>query len=477
MSDQSRRDFVKTIATAGAALTIVPRHVLGRGMTPPSDTLNIAGVGCGGMGRINLRNLSSENIVALCDCDWGYVDEAFSKLDDEFTREQKRLSEEKKPEERDRIARAVALMRRFKDTHVPKAVRYKDFREMLDKQKDIDAVVVATADHTHAVIASAAMELGKHVYVQKPLTTTVAEARALADKAKRTKVVTQMGNQGHSWDDGRKVVEWIQSGAIGPVSEVHIWTNRPLAFWPQGIPRPAQMAPQLPGAKPKWDMPAVMQRLAAAMYGPYLVPPKLDWDLFLGPAPSVEYHPVYHPFNWRGWVDWGNGAIGDMGAHLIDHAFWSLDLGMPTSLETVSTPFNGACYPMATTTYYEFPAKGGRPAVTVTWYDGGLTPPKPPELGDDEKLNPTGGAIFIGSKGKLMHDTYGLNPRLLPETLAKEVGDPPRKLARITDSHEMNWANAAKGKGEASTPFSYAARLTEVMLLGIVSLRAKSKIF
>ena len=477
MADKTRREFVKTVAGAGAAFTIVPRHVLGRGMTPPSDLINIAGVGCGGMGRVNLRNLSSENIVAMCDVDWGYVDESFSRLDKEFEAEQKRLDEAEKPEDRDRIVQTIELMRRFKDVHVPKAARYKDFREMLDKQKDIDAVVVATADHTHAVIASSAMDLGKHVYMQKPLTTTVHEARALADKARQTKVVTQMGNQGHSWDDGRKVVEWIQSGAIGPVREVHVWTNRPLAYWPQGIPRPAPALPIVQGEKAKWNMPAVMNRLAAAMYGPYAVPASLDWDLFLGPAPSVEYHPVYHPFNWRGWVDWGNGAIGDMGAHLIDHAFWSLDLGMPTSIETVSTPFNGACYPMATTTYYEFPARGTRPAVKLTWYDGGLTPPKPPELGDEEKLDPTGGAIFIGSKGKLMHETYGLNPRLLPESLQKSAGDPPRKLARITDSHEMNWANAAKGKGEASTPFEYAARLTEVMLLGIVSLRAKTKIF
>jgi Oxidoreductase family, C-terminal alpha/beta domain len=217
-----------------------------------------------------------------------------------------------------------------------------------------------------------------------------------------------------------------------------------------------------------------MTRLANAM-GLYSVPDTLSWDLFLGPAPSVEYHPLYHPFNWRGWVDWGVGAIGDMGAHLIDHAFWALDLGYPTSVETVSTPFNKSCFPMATTTYYEFPARGAMPPVKLTWYDGGLLPPRPEELGE-EALNPTGGAILVGSKGKLMYETYGLKPRLLPKSLEDTAGTPPKKLPRITTSHEINWSDAAKGKGEASTPFEYAARLTEMMLLGVVALRAGTKI-
>jgi hypothetical protein len=205
------------------------------------------------------------------------------------------------------------------------------------------------------------------------------------------------------------------------------------------------------------------------------VPDTLSWDLFLGPAPVVEYHPVYHPFNWRGWVDWGVGAIGDMGAHLIDHPFWALNLGYPTTVETVSTPFNKACHPMATTTYYEFPARGAMPAVKLTWYDGGLLPPKPVEMGDEE-FNRTGGVLFVGTKGKLLHDTYGVNPRLLPKSLHDSYGTPPQKLPRITTSHEMNWVDAAKGKIEASSPFEYAARLTEVMLLGVVALRAGKKI-
>jgi len=203
------------------------------------------------------------------------------------------------------------------------------------------------------------------------------------------------------------------------------------------------------------------------MAGNYPKPQGLAWDLFLGPAPYVEYHPVYHPFNWRGWVDWGSGALGDMGAHLIDHSMWALDLGYPTTIETVATPFNGVCFPNATMTIYEFPARGGKPPVKLTWYDGGLLPPKPVELGEDQILSPMGGALLVGSKGKLIHDTYGRNPRLLPASLHASYGKPKAKLPRIpNEGHEMNWVDAAKGKTTASCPFEYAAKLTEVMLLG-----------
>jgi predicted dehydrogenase len=197
--------------------------------------------------------------------------------------------------------------------------------------------------------------------------------------------------------------------------------------------------------------------------------------LFLGSAPACEYHPVYHPFNWRGWTDWGCGAIGDMGAHLIDFAYWSLDLGYPTSIETVSTPFDKACFPMASKTYYEFQARGSMPPVKLTWYDGGIMPATPPELGD-VKLTESGGALIVGSKGIVMHDNYGEKSRLFPETLAASVGEPKQTLERIAVSHEMNWANACKGIGTATTPFEYAARLTETMLLGVVALKAGEKI-
>jgi len=480
----TRRKFLTDVAAGSAAAAFVPRHVLGRGFTPPSDMLNIAGVGIGGMGRQNVINLSSQNIVALCDVDWGYADQGFGRLDSDIQRLRDRLANPSAPPAGGSsqapfdVAKAkVRLdnMIRLKDVHLPKAKRYKDFREMLEKQKDIDAVLVATADHMHAPIALAAMELHKHVYVQKPLTWSVEEARKMARTAKETKVATQMGNQGHSLDDARLTVEYIRAGAIGEVREIHIWTNRPLGFWPQGIPRPEAL--KEPADKLAWNGKGVNERLAGAMAGNYPVPEALAWNLFLGAAaPNIEYHPIYHPFNWRGWVDWGVGAIGDMGAHLMDHSMWALNLGMPSSVETISTPFNGATYPHATMTFYEFPARGPLPPVKLTWYDGGLKPNKPEELGDEE-LSGEGGALLIGSKGKLMHETYGAHPRLLPKSLQDSFGKPPQKLPRIPgEAHEMNWVDACKGKQEASCPFEYAARLTEVMLLGIVALKAGKRI-
>ncbi|HXI28255.1 MAG TPA: Gfo/Idh/MocA family oxidoreductase [Vicinamibacterales bacterium] len=486
----SRRDFVSDVALAGAGIAIVPRHVLGRGQTPPSDRFNVAAVGVGGQGRSNLVNLATEHVVALCDVDWDYADRGFASLDADIANQQGRLDRQQRGEarldsqgrpeapltalERERMTATIDRMKRLKEM-LPRATRYRDYREMLDRQKDIDGVVIATPDHMHATIALAAMDLGKHVYVQKPLTWSVAEARHLARKAKSMpKLATQMGNQGHSWDDARTAIEYVWAGAIGDVREVHIWTNRPLGYWPQGIPRPEVRT--APDGGFKWNGPGIEARLANAMAGSFPKPAALDWDLFLGVSPSVDYHPVYHPFNWRGWVDWGCGALGDMGAHLIDHSLWALDLGYPTSIETASTPFNGVCFPHATMTMYEFPARGSKPAVKLTWYDGGLLPKKPAEIGD-EPLNPTGGAILVGSKGKLMHDTYGRNPRLLPKSLHDSFGKPPQKLARVRDeSHEMNWVDAAKGKTQISSPFEYAAQLTEIMLLGIVALRAGKKI-
>jgi len=479
----TRRTFLTEVAAGGAACAIVPRHVLGRGFTPPSDKLNIAAIGVGGMGRANLINLASQNIVALCDVDWDYADKAFHRLDTDIEKLKRRIdhpAEPPYPGEPPVVADPVkdqALldgMIQLKTEHLPKAKRYRDYREMLEKQKDIDAVVVATPDHLHACITLAAMDLGKHVYVQKPLCWSVEEARKLSRRAKETKVATQMGNQGHSSDDGRTAVEYLWAGAIGDVREVHVWTNRPLGYWPQGVPRPE---PLKPGIEPlKWNGPGVDARLAAALAGNYPVPDGLAWDLFLGPGPKVEYHPIYHPFNWRGWTDWGVGAIGDMGAHLIDHSLWALNLGFPTSIETVSTPFNGASYPHATLTFYDFPARGHMPPVKMTWYDGGLMPHRPEELGDED-LKKEGGTLLIGTKGKLLHDTYGFKPRLLPKSLHDSFGKPPRKLPRIPrEDHEMNWVDAAKGKAEASCPFEYAARLTEIMLLGVVALHAEKKI-
>jgi predicted dehydrogenase len=478
----SRRGFLSSAAVTGAALTIVPRHVLGRGFTPPSDMLNIAGVGVGGMGRANLIALSSQNIVALCDVDWGYAGASLDRLNADIQRLKDRLEQPtpqaapgQPPVEFDRVKAQARIEGMTKlQAQVPKAKRYTDYRDMLEHQKDIDAVLVATADHMHASIALAAMDLGKHVYVQKPLTWCVDEARRMSKRARETKVATQMGNQGHSLDDGRLAVEYVQAGAIGEVREVHIWTNRPYGFWPQGVPRPEvkQDANETLG----WSGRDVQKRLGESLAGNYPVPDTLKWDLFLGVSPQTPYHPIYHPFNWRGWVDWGVGAIGDMGAHLIDHSMWALNLGLPTSIETVSTPFNGASYPLATQTFYEFPARGSMPAVKLTWYDGGLLPAKPEELGEEE-LSKEGGALLIGSKGKLMYNTYGQKPRLLPKSLHDSYGKPTQKLPRIAnEEHEMNWVNAAKGKTQTSSPFEYAAQLTEVMLLGVVALRASKRI-
>jgi predicted dehydrogenase len=484
--EMSRRSFIGKAAVTSAAVSIVPRHVLGRGFTSPSDLFNVAAVGVGGMGRSNLINLASQNIVALCDVDWAYTDRNLSRLDSDVANLQQHIDHpDATPPPGSRPAPKIDPVKakqrmdailHLKNDLIPKAKRYNDYRVMLEQQKDIDGVVVATPDHMHAPIALAAMDLGKAVYVQKPLCWSVSEARQLSKRAAETKVATQMGNQGHSLDDARTAVEYVWAGAIGEVREIHVWTDRPVGFWPQGVPRPKAPEAGESLADLKWDMKGVNARLAAAMAGNYPVPETLSWDLFLGVGPSVPYHPIYHPFNWRGWIDWGCGAIGDMGAHLLDVSMWSLNLGLPTSIETVSTPFNRDSYPSGELIFYEFAARGSQPPVKLTWYDGGLMPPKPEELGD-EALIKEGGAILIGSKGKLMHGTYGAHPRLLPQSLQDSFGKPPQKLSRIpNESHEMNWVDAAKGKTEASCPFAYAAKLTETMLLGVVSLRCGEKL-
>jgi hypothetical protein len=498
-SKVSRRDLIKNAAAAGAGFMIVPRHVLGQGMTPPSDLVNIATVGVTGMGASNTQAVMSQNIVAFCDVDFGLLDNRLAAWRNSAypiapapaanqppaapaagaggskptwtnfgpSKLQQAANTKWTPQPNNE------LLKRFVD-RIPRIARYRDYREMLEKQKDIDGIIVATPDHMHAVIASAAMQLGKHVYVQKPLCWSVHEARHLARLAASSKVVTQMGNQGHSQDDARRGQDYLAAGVIGEIREVHVWTNRPLGYWPQGVPRPAM--PAANANAPGWNNNGVTARLAAAMAGNYPVPATLSWDLFLGVAPHVEYHPIYHPFNWRGWVDWGQGALGDMGAHLIDHPVWGLKLGLPTTIETIATPFNGQTYPNATTTYYEFPARQGMPPVKLTWYDGGLLPPRPAELGE-EKLNPTGGVLYIGSKGKMIQETYGGVPRLLPMEFHNSSGAPSEKMARVPhQAHEMNWVNAIRGREEASSPFSYAAHLTEIMLLGIVALRANTKI-
>ena len=455
---RSRREFVTDTARIGLGVMIVPRHVLGRGYQAPSDTLNVAICGAGGMGMSNAEQLVGENIVALCDVDFGYVDRS--------------LLGRVKPANGKPGRNAEALGVAF-----GKAARFTDFRQMLATQRNLDAVVIATPDHLHAAIAKAAMEAGKHVYVQKPLTYSVHEARVLADTARRTGVVTQMGNQGHSSGDARLINEWIQAGVIGPVREVRVWTNRPI--WPQGIPHPAPPPADFPGMDKldwwgQWAMNAIV---GGALEGNFPVPQGLDWPMYLGPvARDVAYHPVYHPFRWRGWVDFGASALGDMGAHLVDHPFWALDLALPTSVEATSTPWGGseeepASFPQAMVAHYQFPAKGTRPPVQMSWYDGGLMPARPEHLPDEITLDREGGVVFIGDRGILVHGTYGAKPTIYPASLREAAAAVPKTIPRIGTSHEMNWADACKGQGQPTCPIEYAARLTEVMLLGLVALR------
>ncbi len=428
----TRRTFVGDMSKVAASAMILPRRVLGGvGYQAPSDTLNVAIVGPGGMGMSNAEALVTQNIVALCDVDFGYVERS--------------LADRMKDQDPKRRPDRLKLQEQFS-----KAKRYADFREMLAQQKDIEGVVIATPDHLHAVIAKAAMEAGKHVYVQKPLTYSVHEARALRDTARRTRVVTQMGNQGHSSEGARRINEWIQAGIIGPVHEVHVWTNRPI--WAQGVPRPTPLAAP--------------------------VPPGVRWDLYLGPVPEdVPYNPAYHPFSWRGWTDFGVGALGDMGAHLIDHPYWALGLTQPISIEATSTPWGGseekpATYPLAMMVHYEFGARGAAPPVKLSWYDGGLMPPRPAVLPDSVVFNREGGVIFVGEKGILMHETYGSNPRIWPEPLRQAAETVAKTVPRIEKSHELNWVAACKGQGKESSPIEYASQLTETMLLGIAALRS-----
>ncbi len=415
----SRRDFVKG-AAAATVFTIVPRHVLGQGHTAPSDKLNIAGIGVGGMGKNNLERCNTENIVALCDVDQKYAAPVFAKY--------------------------------------PNAKTWVDYRVMLEKQKDIDAIIIATPDHTHAVIAMAAMQLGKHVYVQKPLTHSVYEARMLTEAARKYNVITQMGNQGHSGEGTRIICEWIWSGAIGDVREVHAWTNRPV--WPQGVEvdRPAETPP---------------------------VPDGLNWDMWLGPAQYRPYHPTYIPEAWRAWWDFGTGSLGDLGCHVLDPAFWALNLKYPEAVEgNISTYWGGFWeytepkneqYPRSTIVRFKFPARDGMPPVHLTWWDGGLMPPRPEELEEGRKMgDEDGGLLFIGDKGTLMTGCYGKGPRLIPETKMIEFERPAPSIDRIPEGisgHEQDWVRACKDGKPASSNFDYSGPLTEMVLMGNLAVR------
>jgi len=413
----TRREFISRSTTAAAGFMIIPRHVLGgNGYSPPSDTLNIGCVGVGGQGFSDVRNVSSENIVALCDVD----DTMMAKLlkSDCIEPHPKKMYE--------------------------KANKYSNFRTMLEKEKGIDAITITIPDHTHTVVAMMAIKMGKHVYVQKPLTHTIKEARMLAKAAKEADIVSQMGNQGHAGEGGRLINEWIWDGAIGDVREVHTWTNRPI--WPQGIDAPKEIPS---------------------------VPSSLDWNLWLGPAPFRPYHPDYAPFSWRGWWDFGTGAMGDMGAHILDHPFWALKLGHPTSVQASSSKFTKDSYPLAEVLTYEFPARGKMPPVKLTWYDGGIMPPRPAELEDGRMMGDSGGGgLFVGDKGKLMYSTYGQHPRIIPETKMQEYQRPEKTIPRSPGIH-AEWIEAIKNGKKSTSDFSYSGTLTEVMLLGNIAVRMR----
>jgi len=414
-SDKSltRRKFIKATAVASGFM-IVPRHVLGGpAYVAPSDKINIAAVGVNGKGKTDIRMVAHENIYALCDIDDRKM---AGTLEEDWTSP-------------------------FRD----KAKKYRDYREMLDNEPEIDAVLISTPDHMHAPIATHAMSLGKHLYVQKPLTHSVAEARLLAKLARETYVVTQMGNQGHAEEGARLINEWVADGVLGTVSEIHCWTNRPV--WPQGIARPE---------------------------GSDLVPAHMDWDLWLGAAPHRPYlERRYHAFNWRGWRDFGTGVVGDMGAHIIDHPYWALDLDLPTRVSASSTQWGKGMesFPVGSKIHFEFPAKGNRPALKMTWYDGGLLPERPDLLENGRQMGDNdGGVLIVGDKNTLMHGVYGRDPCLIPETKHLAYNKPAPTMARSPGIYQ-EWIDAIKDRSKLTTSsFEYSGRLTETMLLGNVAL-------
>ncbi len=406
----SRRTFIEG-AAGTAGWMFLPRRVLGA-----SDRLNVAGIGVGGKGAGEIRDAAREgcNIVALCDVDERRAAETFAAF--------------------------------------PKAKRYTDFREMLEKQKDIDAVTVSTPDHTHAVAAIMAMKLGKHVYCQKPLTHSVYEARRMAQVAAETKVATQMGNQAHAGEPIRRGVEWVRAGIIGKVREVHTMTNRPI--WPQG------MKERLPGRP---------------------VSPGLDWDLWLGPAPAREYNAGYVPFKWRGWWDFGTGALGDMACHIMDMAYWALELGAPESVEAESEGNTEESPPPRSVVTYRFPVRNGNPPVKFLWWDGDKSsgdkkiPNLPPRdvFGDQDPRR--WDIILIGEKGKMFFNRGNLNWVVTPKSLQEAFQEPPRTIPRVANE-DAEWIAACKGGPPALSNFSTSGPFSEMVLLGNVAIRTGKKI-
>lgn len=461
----SRRSFLGTTATAAAAFTILPRHVLGgTGFTAPSDIINVAGIGVGSQG--------GGDIQQICTPDVPIVRPQRNFNGTPLTKEQLAAQEARMAEMRKRnppqggqqgantnaavqmgaaggakkinLANIYALCDVDSDYsgHIlkgyPKAKIYNDWRELLDKEKSIDAVVIGTPDHNHAMIAAAFMRAKKHVYLEKPMAKTIFEVRKLAELAKETDVVTQMGNQGHATEGTRRTVEFIQSGVIGQVREVQLSTNRPMGFWPQGdLKRPEGMP----------------------------VPKNLNYDVWLGPAPNKPYNPEALHFNWRGLWDYGTGAMGDMGAHIFDAPIWALNLGMPTKIQATSSPFSTDYMPLCEMVTYEFPARGDMPAVKVTWCDGGLRPPRPEGLEAGRAMKD---ATYYGDKGIMTHGSHGAMPELIPGNA--NFKGPDAWLPRTGNIFE-DWIGAIKDGKKSCNDFSISSKLTEIMLLTNIAVK------
>jgi predicted dehydrogenase len=456
-STVSRRNFVGTVAAATAGFTIIPRHVLGGpGYTAPSDLLNVAGIGVGSQGGGDIQQISSPDVPI--------VRPSRNSNGTPMSKEQVAAQEARRAEMMRRnpaapgapnpnatvqmgaagSGRTIKLANIYALCDVdheyaghilngyPKAKKYTDWREMLDKEKSIDAVVIGTPDHNHAMIAAAFMRAKKHVYLEKPMAKTIVECRKLAEIAKETGVVTQMGNQGHATEGTRKTVEWIQGGVIGNVREVQLSTNRPMGFWPQGdMKRPAGVTP----------------------------PAGLNYDVWLGPAPEKPYNPDTLHFYWRGLWDYGTGAMGDMGAHIFDAPIWALNLGMPTKIQATSSPYSSDYMPLCEIVTYEFPARGNMPAVKVTWCDGGLRPPRPEALEAGRAMKD---ATYYGEKGIITHASHGAIPELIPADQNFKGPDPwiPR-----TGNIFEDWIDAIKNGKKSCNDFSISSKLTEIMLL------------
>lgn len=413
-----RRTFLKTAAGA-FGFHFIPRHVLGgEGQLPPSSKLNIAAIGAGGQAASDLKNMAGENIVALCDVD-------------------------------DR--RAAKMFEQF-----PQAKRYRDFRKMLDEQADkIDAVLVGTPDHTHAVAAMAAMKHGKHVYCEKPLAHSVADVRAMRKEAAQRKLITQVGNQGHSSDSIRLFCEWIWDGAIGNVTEIHA------------------------GCDAFPDTYCQIRNLQAVANERPDVPHEFDWELWQGPAAARPYHPAYAPWNWRGWTPYGSGTLGDWVCHVIDPVFWALDLDMPTSIVAKTEGYDPVkdadTFPVGAQITFDFPAKGKRGPVKLVWHEGRQRIPRPAEL--DAGRKPVGtGAVVIGDRGTIMYGSHGAGGcRLIPEAKMKAYKRPEPKIPRVRGGHQQDWLNAVREGRQAGSPFEYGGRLSEIGLLGVIAIRMTGK--